>query len=79
VPAPADGGTSYTFRLRAGIRYDFRHEIERSFRLGSPGSEYFASIVGAAGRLQPGTLRSHVRNRAVRRWQSAPAAASRWQ
>jgi YVTN family beta-propeller protein len=58
VPAPADAGTTYTFRLRAGIRYsngqpvratDFRREIERLFRLGSPGSEYFASIVGAVG------------------------------
>jgi peptide/nickel transport system substrate-binding protein len=58
VPAPTDGGTTYTFRLRGGIRYsngqpvraaDFRREIERLFRLGSPGSGYFASIVGAAG------------------------------
>ncbi len=56
VPAPTDGGTTYTFRLRAGIRYsngqpvrasDFRRAIERVFRLRSEGSAYFEGIVGA--------------------------------
>jgi YVTN family beta-propeller protein len=55
VPAPTDGGTTYTFRLRAGIRYsngqpvrasDFRRAIERVFRLRSEGSAYFVGIVG---------------------------------
>jgi ABC-type transport system substrate-binding protein/DNA-binding SARP family transcriptional activator len=57
VPAATDGGLEYTFRLRPGIRYsdgrpvlagDFRRELERVFRLGSPGKSYFADIIGAA-------------------------------
>jgi peptide/nickel transport system substrate-binding protein len=56
IPAPSDGGTTYTFRLRAGIRYsdgrplraaDFRRAIERVFRLRSTGSAYFTGLVGA--------------------------------
>ena len=46
LPAPVDGGMTYTFHLRPGIRYsngtlvrpeDFRRAIERAFRL-NPGS-----------------------------------------
>jgi YVTN family beta-propeller protein len=57
VPSPSDGGLTYTFRLRSGIRYsdgrlvhasDFEREFERMFRLRSGGSSYFADIVGAA-------------------------------
>jgi peptide/nickel transport system substrate-binding protein len=57
LPIPTDGGLAYTFRLRPGILYsngrpvrasDFRRELERVFRLDSPGSSYFADIVGAA-------------------------------
>jgi peptide/nickel transport system substrate-binding protein len=56
VPAPADGGKSYAFRLRPGIRYsdgqplqasDFRRGIERLFRVRSPGTSYFSGIAGA--------------------------------
>jgi peptide/nickel transport system substrate-binding protein len=56
IPEPADGGTTYTFQLRPGIRYssgdpvrpkDFRRAIERDYSLGSPGSFYFDAIVGA--------------------------------
>ena len=56
VPTATDGGTTYTFRVRAGIRYsngqpvrasDFRRAIERVFRLRSEGSAYFEGIVGA--------------------------------
>ena len=56
LPLPADGGTTYTFELRSGIRYstgqavrpeDIRRAIERALRLGSPGSVYYAGIVGA--------------------------------
>jgi YVTN family beta-propeller protein len=56
IPEPADGGTTYTFQLRRGIRYssgdpvrpeDFRRAIERDYSLGSPGSFYFDTIVGA--------------------------------
>ena len=57
LPVPADGGTTYTFRLRRGIRYsdgrpvragDFRRGIERLFRVGSFGADYFRGIAGAA-------------------------------
>jgi len=57
VPAPADGGRSYTFRIRPAIRYsdgqllragDFRRGIERLFRVRSPGTSYFSGIAGAA-------------------------------
>jgi YVTN family beta-propeller protein len=61
VPAPADGGRSYTFRVRPGIRYsdgqplrasDFRRGIERLFRVRSPGTSYFSGIAGAAACAQ---------------------------
>ena len=57
LPAPTDGGMTYTFHLRPGIRYsdgtpvrpeDFRYAIERAFRLSNLGSGagYYAGIVG---------------------------------
>jgi ABC-type transport system substrate-binding protein/DNA-binding SARP family transcriptional activator len=60
LPRPTDGGKSYTFWLRAGLRYsngelvrasDFRRAIEREFavaltqKAGNP--YYYAGIVGA--------------------------------
>ena len=57
IPAPADGGSTYAFRLRPGIRYsdgqmlragDFRRGTERLFRVQSPGASLFAGILGAA-------------------------------
>ena len=56
LPAPVDGGRTYTFHLRPGIRYsngtpvrpeDVRHAIERVFTLGTAAFEY-TGIVGAA-------------------------------
>jgi peptide/nickel transport system substrate-binding protein len=56
LPAPVDGGRTYTFHLRPGIRYsngtpvrpeDFRHAIERVFALGAAAFEY-TGIAGAA-------------------------------
>ena len=57
IPKPADGGTTYTFQLRPGIRYssgdpvrpeDFRRAIERVLLLGpTPVIEYFETIVEA--------------------------------
>ena len=61
LPVPADGGKTYTFRLRAGIRYstgalvrpeDFRRAIERVFMIdkkqGNPAiPPFYAGIVGA--------------------------------
>jgi YVTN family beta-propeller protein len=55
LPAPSDGGRSYSFRLRPGIRYstgalvrpeDFRRAIERAILLPGPGF-YFDDVVGA--------------------------------
>jgi ABC-type transport system substrate-binding protein/DNA-binding beta-propeller fold protein YncE len=57
LPTPTEGGRSYTFQLRQGIRYsngrlvrpeDFRHELERVFMLGNgyPQS-FYAGVVGA--------------------------------
>jgi YVTN family beta-propeller protein len=57
IPTPADGATTYAFRLRPGIDYssgqpvragDFRRAFERLFRVGSPGSSLYTGIVGAA-------------------------------
>jgi peptide/nickel transport system substrate-binding protein len=55
LPTPTDGGRTYTFLLRSGIRYstgkpvratDFRSTFERDFALGSGGS--YDEIVGGA-------------------------------
>jgi YVTN family beta-propeller protein len=59
LPSPTDGGTTYTFRLRRGIRFsdgelvhpvDFRRALERDLILG-PDPMYggpFADVVGGA-------------------------------
>jgi len=62
LPVPTDGGTTYVFQLRSGIRYsngqlvrpeDFRRAIERVFMIdespaGNPGIQHtFDGIVGA--------------------------------
>jgi YVTN family beta-propeller protein len=60
LPSPTDGGTTYTFQLRRGIRYsngqpvrteDFRLALERQIVLG-PNFYYggipFANVIGAA-------------------------------
>jgi YVTN family beta-propeller protein len=58
LPAPTDGGTTYTFQLRRGVRYsngapirpeDFRRAIERDFKLGDAiAPVYYADLVGGA-------------------------------
>jgi YVTN family beta-propeller protein len=58
LPTPTDGGRTYTFQLRPGIRYsngqpvrpeDFRHAIERGFKMSSfPYQEYYESIIGGS-------------------------------
>jgi YVTN family beta-propeller protein len=57
LPRPANGGLVYSFRLRPGIHYstggtvrpsDVRRSFERLFELGSAGTAYYASIVGAS-------------------------------
>ena len=58
LPAPGNGGLTYTFHLRPGIRYstgalvrpeDFRRAIERDFRLNhlGGGAGLYAGIAGA--------------------------------
>lgn len=63
LPAPSDGGKTYSFRLRPNIRYsngrsvkasDFRAAFERDFEIGKLYAPYFDGIVGAARcRKQP--------------------------
>ena len=60
LPVPADGGRTYTFRLRAGIRYstgvlvrpeDFRRAIERVFMIKNQNPAippHYAGIIGAS-------------------------------
>jgi YVTN family beta-propeller protein len=63
LPSPTDGGTTYTFQLRPGIRYsngqpvrpeDFRRALERDLTLGPSGLAHtffggpFADVVGGA-------------------------------
>lgn len=57
IPESEDGGTTWTFKLRRGIRYstgrlvqpaDFRYALERDFKLHSPGTGFYAGLVGAA-------------------------------
>ena len=56
LPRPADGGTTYTFTLRRGIRYsngavvrasDIRRGIQRQLGFGA-NPDYYAGILGAA-------------------------------
>jgi len=55
VPAPTDGGRTYTFQLRRGIRYsngalvrpeDFRSSLKRSFQVSEVPPPFFQGIVG---------------------------------
>jgi YVTN family beta-propeller protein len=57
LPSPTNGGKTYTFEVRRGIRYSngalvrpthFRRAIERVFRLGSRGAGFYSGIVGGA-------------------------------
>src|SRR5205085_9897861 len=57
LPVPTDGGRTYTFRLRPGIRYsdgrlvqpaDFRRGIERAFALRALNRDVYRAIAGTA-------------------------------
>jgi peptide/nickel transport system substrate-binding protein len=57
LPIPDDGGRTYRFTLRPGIRYsngaplrpsDVTHSFERLFAIGSAGAPLYAAILGAA-------------------------------
>ncbi len=61
IPTPSDGGETYAFRIRPGIRYsdgqelraeDFRRGLERLFRVRSIYSALFAGIDGATACAQ---------------------------
>ncbi len=56
LPQPTNGGRSYTFRLRPGVRYstgepvrpeDFRRALERTFELRGAGAYFYLRIKGA--------------------------------
>ena len=56
IPEPTDGGKTYAFTMREGIKFstgetvkpsDIRYTIERNFKAAGPGSGFYASIVGA--------------------------------
>ncbi len=56
IPEPTDGGRTYTFQLREGIRFsngdpvepeDFQRAIERVFATTSDGASYYSGIVDA--------------------------------
>jgi YVTN family beta-propeller protein len=58
IPTASDGGKTYTFRMRPGIRYsdgqplrpgDFRRAIERLFVLNSPATSSFNALGGDGG------------------------------
>ena len=62
LPAPTDGGRTYTFQLRPGIRYsngrpvqatDVRSTFERFYALGNPGTDYDGIVGGAQCRKHP--------------------------
>jgi Bacterial extracellular solute-binding proteins, family 5 Middle len=79
LPTPSDGGRTYAFRLRAGIRYsdgrplragDVRRAFERLYRLSSPITSHVGAIAGAsestpsAWRTRHGTSSAPTRSRA---------------
>lgn len=56
LPTVTNGGKTYTFTLRKGLKYsngtpvkasDFKATIERDFKINSPGVGFFGNIVGA--------------------------------
>jgi YVTN family beta-propeller protein len=62
LPTPTDAGTTYTFRLRSGIRYsngkpvqatDFRPTFERNYALGTFNMDYDEIVGGAQCRKHP--------------------------
>ena len=62
LPTPTDGGRTYAFQLRPGIRYsngrpvqatDFRSTFERFYALGSPVTDYDGIVGGAQCRKHP--------------------------
>ncbi len=77
IPTPTDGGRTYAFHVRPGIRYsdgqplladDFRRGVERLFRDRSQGTSVYAGLVGAGVCLaRPKHLQPLTRHRDRRR------------
>lgn len=58
APVPTDGGKTYTFTIRPGIKYstgatvkasDFAYSMTREFKVPGPGVGLYSGIVGATG------------------------------
>lgn len=58
APAPTDGGKTYTFTIRSGIKYstgatvktsDFAYSMTREFKIPGPGVGLYSGIIGAPG------------------------------
>jgi peptide/nickel transport system substrate-binding protein len=58
LPTITNGGKTYTFTLRSGLKYsngtaikasDFPYTIERDFKMDSPGVGFFSAIKGVSG------------------------------
>jgi len=56
IPEPTDGGKSYEFAVRKGIRFstgdevkpsDFTYTLERLFKAAGPGGGFYANLIGA--------------------------------
>ena len=89
LPAPADAGRTYTFRLRPGIRYsdgrplragDFRRAFERLFAIQGSNVADYVNIVGASSvHACTATLCAQTRNRRRRqgRHRRLPSLRSR--
>ena len=79
VPAPTDGGRTYAFRLRRGLRYstgaavhasDIRRGLERVLRVNAETASFYTSIRGARRCLErrsEGAVRSLLRHPGRRR------------
>jgi peptide/nickel transport system substrate-binding protein len=69
VPEPSDGGKTYKFKLRQGLKYsdgspvkasDFENSIKRVFKLGSVWSSFFSGIVGAEQFQEKGDFKADI-------------------
>jgi YVTN family beta-propeller protein len=69
IPAPTDGGRTYTFELRRGIRFssggpvrarDVLHTFERLLAIGPPGAGYFSALRKRGGIVADNSRRSVV-------------------
>ena len=83
VPQPTNGGRTYTFPLRAGLRFsdgtpvrpeDFRASIERAMRLAGQVAPIYDGIAGARA-CRPGAATSHGASRPIPRRARSPSTS----